>query len=158
MTTVARPRNNLQQHLSWFIAEKPQLPSRGSTVDYSRISSEQPIPLQSQATQPVQPLRTVQPTFSTSAQGAVEMPTPASMRSSTLAAPQRSEVKDNRRDNSTKLMSNAKPVGPSTNHTIGDVKTTGIQSKFLLYVLTSSRFHNTAERADYHRDIDWRNH
>jgi hypothetical protein len=86
-----RPRNNLQQHLSWFNSTKPQIPpvAQGreytATVDTSRLEGEVPstVPL------PTVPIRQSRPVDSL---GSTEtMPTPANMRSTTLAAPRRSD-------------------------------------------------------------------
>lgn len=38
MTAVARPRNNLQQHLAWFNSQKPHIPPQGQQVEYAQAS------------------------------------------------------------------------------------------------------------------------
>jgi len=38
MTAVARPRNNLQQHLAWFNSQKPHIPPQGLRIEYAQTS------------------------------------------------------------------------------------------------------------------------
>ena len=38
MTAVARPRNNLQQHLAWFNSQRPHIPPPGQTTEYAGAS------------------------------------------------------------------------------------------------------------------------
>ena len=83
MAAVDWPRNNLQQHLSWFNSQKPQIPPRGQRqpLTTSNINST----LNTVTTQPL--------SIQNPQSRAPNMPTPASMRNSTLTAPRRSETK-----------------------------------------------------------------
>lgn len=101
MTAVAPPRNNLKEQLAWFAREKPAIPSPipTTTVNYTQISTGQVIALQTASTQVLRSVPLAQPAFvATAPQREVDMPAPASMRSTALAAPQRPNIKQQRRD------------------------------------------------------------
>jgi hypothetical protein len=87
MAAVARPRNNLQEQLNWFHTERPQIPSRGPAIDYTRISIEQVIAAQTQATQLIRNPWNIQ--SASEPLGEAQMPNPAAGRSFSLAVPQR---------------------------------------------------------------------
>lgn len=101
MTAVALPRNNLKEQLAWFAREKPAIPSPipTATVDYTQISTGQVTVLQTASSQVLRPVPLAQPAFvPTAPQREAGMPTPASMRSTALEAPQRPNIKQQRRD------------------------------------------------------------
>jgi|SRR5579862_1659625 hypothetical protein len=39
MAAVARPRNNLQEHLAWFHSQQPQIPPQGQGMEYLQTGS-----------------------------------------------------------------------------------------------------------------------
>lgn len=116
-TVAARPRNNLQQQLSWFLTEKPQIPARDDRVDYTRTSSDRTILLEGQAKQPLQPLQTAQSRFASvpGPQRDSGMPNPGSMRSTSFVAPQRSEVVQSRKDTFARSKSATDVIPNTTN-------------------------------------------
>jgi hypothetical protein len=93
MALVERPRNNLQQQLVWFNAQKPQAPPLGPNTALSTVITN----VQAAALTSIPHGRTVQPSAASS-QPPATMPIPANMRSSTLVAPRRSDVNVRRQD------------------------------------------------------------
>src|SRR5205085_11854283 len=39
MAAVARPRNNLKEHLAWFNSQQPQIPPQGQRTEYLQTGS-----------------------------------------------------------------------------------------------------------------------
>jgi hypothetical protein len=93
MALVERPRNNLQEQLAWFNAQKPQVPPLGQNTALSTVLTN----VQATALTSIPQPRTFQPSAASS-QPPATMPVPTNMRSSTLVAPRRSDVNIRRQD------------------------------------------------------------
>src|SRR5213075_160387 len=81
MTVVHRPKNNLQQHLAWFIAERPQVPQQPVSREYHQTLGDLTV------------IRDAGDTGVGVFRDVLEMSTPTLMRSSVFEAPRRLELK-----------------------------------------------------------------